>query len=124
MRRRCAEGGAAGRGENFTKMKRKRIFSIPSSTSRTLIRRSWIYTHSRRFSHSSPLHSVSFLFSRVSRSAPLICVSSSSYSHSHPSRRTTAHSPSLKKTRRVAGISDTLRHNRKCHGNAITCRKK
>lgn len=42
-----------------------------------------------------------------------------------PIRRTAAaYTSSLKKTRRVAGISDTLRHNRKCRGNAITCRKK
>lgn len=117
---RWKKSGLAGRKFHENE-KKERIFPIPSSTSRTLIRHSGFTLTLRNPLASSRRAIFFFLAYPTSLSYPRI--PPSSYPCPHLSRCSQRTPTSLKNSLRDAGISDTLRHNRKCRGNAITCRK-
>lgn len=90
-----------------------------------MIRRQWIYTHSQQSSRFLLSRRTIFFFLAYLTSLCYLCIFPAS-SPGPPSVALQKHTPaSLKRnSSRVAGISDTFRHNRKCRGNVITYRKR
>lgn len=117
------ERGAVGTEKNFTKMRRKRE-SFPFLVARVVLWSDAVDLHSLPAIHPLLLAAI-FFFLAYLTSYSYSCIPPSSYPCPDLSRCNSIPPTSLKKnSSRVAGISNTLRHNRKCRGNAITCRKK
>lgn len=133
-RRRERENGGENRGEtrwgrrNFTKMRRKNLSCY--LVVRIVLWSDAVDLLTRGNPSAAPLHLAVMPLSRfLSFSLPhdAFPISSrlSSFISSPPFLALRRHIRRLwRRIRRVAGISDTLRRNRKCHGNAITGRKK
>lgn len=110
---------AVGTEEFYENEKKERIFPIPSSTSRTLIRRSG-FTLTLSNPPASCRVALSFSFSHIS----LIPVSLLFHILAPICRAVAVYPDVFEEELARRGHFRCLRHNRKCRCNAITCRRK